>query len=240
VDRQAYLAALESDGFALARAAERNLGAAVRSCPGWSVADLVWHMGEVHHFWEQVARRRLQHGREAEDAQRPSDDDVIEWYRAGVGRLLETLVTADPSTPVWTWAPRKDIAFIVRRMAQETAVHRWDAQAAAGPPDPIDGELAVDGIDEFLDMFLAPDGERLGDPGERIHLHAFHPEAEWLVEAGGGALHIRREHARGDAAARGTASDLLLMLWRRLSPSELDVVGDHAALERFLARADLD
>jgi len=102
VDRQAYLAALESDGFALARAAERNLGAAVRSCPGWSVADLVWHMGEVHHFWEQVARRRLQHGREAEDAQRPSDDDVIEWYRAGVGRLLETLVTADPSTPVWT------------------------------------------------------------------------------------------------------------------------------------------
>lgn len=240
MDRHDYLAAIERDGFALARAAQGNLDASVPPCPGWSVADLVWHTGEVHHFWEDVARRRLQDRREAEEPSRPSDKDLVDWYRAGVGHLLETLEAADPSTPVWTWAPRKDIAFIVRRMAQETAVHRWDAQAAAGLPEPIDGALAVDGIDEFLDLHLAPDVERLGDPGESIHLHASHPEAEWLVVVRDGRLNVTREHAKGDAAARGTASDLLLLLWRRVAPSDLDVVGDRDALDRFVARADLD
>ena len=40
-------------------------------------------------------------------------------------------------------------------MAQETAVHRLDAERAAGREHAIDAELAADGVDEFLFEFLA-------------------------------------------------------------------------------------
>ena len=64
-------------------------------------------------------------------------------------------VAADPATPVWTWATQKNIGFIQRRMCQETAVHRWDAEHAGGRDHSIEPGLAVDGIDEFLDYFIA-------------------------------------------------------------------------------------
>ena len=43
---------------------------------------------------------------------------------------------------------------------------------------------------------------------------------------------MTREHAKGDAALRGRAEDLLLTLWRRPVPAgAVDVVGDPAAAE---------
>jgi hypothetical protein len=47
---------------------------------------------------------------------------------------------------------------------------------------------------------------------------------------------VTREHAKGDAALRGPAADLLLALWHRLPLDDLDVVGDRAVAERFVAR----
>ena len=44
---------------------------------------------------------------------------------------------------------------------------------------------------------------------------------------------VTREHAKGDVAVRGPASDLLLFLWHRIPADRLDVVGDAALLERF-------
>jgi MDMPI C-terminal domain len=39
---------------------------------------------------------------------------------------------------------------------------------------------------------------------------------------------------------QGTASDLLLLLWRRRSPADVTVFGDVSVLDRFLIRTDLD
>ncbi len=47
------------------------------------------------------------------------------------------------------------------------------------------------------------------------------------------AVTVTAEHAKGDVAARGTASELLLFLWRRVPASELEVFGDAELLERF-------
>ena len=41
------------------------------------------------------------------------------------------------------------------------------------------------------------------------------------------------EHAKGDVAARGTASDLLLFLWGRVPADTLEVFGDADLLARF-------
>jgi hypothetical protein len=58
---------------------------------------------------------------------------------------------------------------------------------------------------------------------------------EWLVsrldESG---IDVTREHAKGDAAIRGRACDLLLWLWRR-DAGPVEILGDAGVAERFRA-----
>ena len=44
---------------------------------------------------------------------------------------------------------------------------------------------------------------------------------------------MTHEHAKGDVAVRGTASDLLLFVWGRLPGESLEVLGDASLIERF-------
>jgi hypothetical protein len=122
-------------------------------------------------------------------------------------------------------------------------VHRWDAENAAGDAPPIDAELAVDGIDEFFEHFCdtgAADAEAVGGT---VHLHCTDADGEWLVTEPvvGGKLAVTREHAKGDAAVRGSASDLLLLLWRRveLDDGAFELFGDADVARRLVARAPL-
>jgi hypothetical protein len=53
----------------------------------------------------------------------------------------------------------------------------------------------------------------------------------------GGTYRVEAEHGKGNVAARGPASSLLLLLYRRLAPGEgnTEVFGDAAVLDRWLA-----
>ena len=150
------------------------------------------------------------------------------------------LANIDPRTYVWTWSAQKNAAFVQRRMAHESAVHRVDAELAAGFRRPIAADLAADGVDEFLEFFFASEHDERSEPGESIHLHSTDCGDEWLVTVRDGVVTTEREHAKGDAAVRAGVSDLLLLLWRRLRPDDVEVLGDRKALERFLARTSLD
>ena len=247
-DRDAQLGVLWRDGLALADAAEAaGLDAPVASCPGWTVADLVWHIGEVHWFWASVVREGWSDPSPYEEPERPPDHELVGWYRVNVQRTVEVLRSTPAETPVWTWAPRGGTAgWVARRMAQETAVHRWDAEAAAAPdaPPPIEPAVAVDGVDEFLEHFTDEAAESAAPVGGSVHLHATDGEGEWLITEPtvGGRLEVSREHAKGDAAVRGTASDLLLLLWRRVGlddPGRFEVFGDPEVARRLVARGDL-
>ncbi len=137
MDRATYLDTIAEESAAFYATAERMpLDAPVPGCPGWSVEDLLFHLAEVHRFWAEVAARRLQLPDEVEEPERPSAAAIVSWGRGEAARLHEVLATTPSATPVWTWAAQKDVAFIVRRMAQETAVHRWDAELAGGAPRP--------------------------------------------------------------------------------------------------------
>jgi uncharacterized protein (TIGR03083 family) len=236
-----YISALRREGRLLGDVAERaDLDAPVPSCPGWTVAELLWHIGDAHDFWGGVVSSRVTDRSQAPAApDRPADAELLAWYRAGLDRLAERLAAADPATPVWTWASQKDVAFVQRRMALETVVHRVDAElAATGRASPIDPALAVDGVDEFLRFFARERAKGAEEVGGSVHLHATDANGEWLVTEAGGDLQVSRGHAKGDAAG-GTASDLLLLLWRR-GRGAVEVHGDQAVLDRLLARADLD
>lgn len=243
MERDEYVAALRRDGERMAGAAAAGLDRPVASCPGWSVADLVWHTGEVHAFWRAVAGG-MTDAREYEEPARPADGELVAWFRRGVDDLAAVLGAADPSAPAWTWAERKDVGFVQRRMAQETAVHCWDALAATGAEEPIEPRLAADGVAEFLAHFLPARPAHLDGPLVAVHLHATDAadldegDGEWLVRAGEGRCSVERSHGKGDVAARGTASDLLLLLWGRRSPGDVELFGDRAAMATFLDRVD--
>jgi uncharacterized protein (TIGR03083 family) len=241
MDRSLYLDALDAGSSAFYAAVDAaGLDAPVAACPGWTVADLVYHLGEVHHFWGEVAVRRLT-SPDVEEPPRPASDELVPWAEASSARLHEVLGAVDPETSVWTWSPQKDVGFIIRRMAQETAVHRWDAQNAAGAPEPIEPTLAADGIDEFL-MFMLPDvREGQAAIGGSVHLHATDTPGEWLVREGeDGSLVVTAEHAKGAAAVRGPASDVLLVLWRRKGLDAVEVLGDRDVAERLVSRTNLE
>ncbi|TMK22590.1 MAG: maleylpyruvate isomerase family mycothiol-dependent enzyme [Actinobacteria bacterium] len=235
---ETYLAAITRETGALASAAAANLEARVPSCPDWTVADLAYHVGDVYCSWRKLVEERRQTGHTGEMAHRPPDDELLGWVREESGKLVAALAV-DPSIPVWTWAPQKDVAFVQRRMAHETIVHRADADLARGVIGPLDAALAADGVDEFLTWFLPGDPDELADPGETIHLHATDSGDEWLVRVAGGEATVTREHAKADAAARAPVADLLWLLWRRIPASGVDVVGDAAVLDRFLHRPAL-
>jgi uncharacterized protein (TIGR03083 family) len=232
---EAYINALARDGGALGAAAVDHLDADVAACPGWSMADLVYHAYEVHHFWRSIVAGRLAEP-DVQTVARPADDVLLSAYRAGLEELVATLSAVDPAMPVWSWSPQKDAAFVLRRMAQETAVHCWDAEAAAGRPQPVEPVLAADGIDEFLHFFFPGQAADAPVVGGSVHLHCTDTEGEWVVRD----EDVTREHAKGDAAIRGLASDLLLVLWRRLPLDTVEVIGDGGIALRFVARPDLD
>jgi uncharacterized protein (TIGR03083 family) len=158
------------------------------------------------------------------------------WCERGGNHLADVLGAVDPALPVWSWAGHHHAGFWSRRMAHETAMHRWDAQAARGDAHAIDAELAVDGIDERFDNLPATE-ERSGVPargdGETVHLHCTDRDGEWLVRLGPDGAEISHGHAKGDVAARGNASDLLLMVYGRIPLDALEVFGDTAVLQRF-------
>jgi hypothetical protein len=112
-------------------------------------------------------------------------------------------------------------------MAQETTVHRVDAEQAAGRPvGPIDAGLAVDGIDEVFTVFVPALGsDRSPGDGRTVHLHATDAEGEWLIRFDPGAVVVEYGHAKGDAAVRGPAGELLLWLWGRRPLDGLEVFG---------------
>lgn len=246
MEHAAHLAAIRRDGDAFAAACTDpgladGLDTAVPSCPGWTVADLVWHLGEVHHFWRTMVSERRDTWEGYEQPLRPAAAGLVAWYRTGLDELVDVLAVADPAHPNWTWAADKTAGFVIRRMAHETAMHRWDAEHAAGIATSIDPELASDGIDEFLMWFAGEPAPDAPAAGGSVHLHCADVAGEWTLRpAGAGGFEITREHAKGDCAIRGTASDILLALWRRIPLAALDVVGDAGVAARFVAAPSLE
>lgn len=261
LDAQGYREAFHREAAALAIAARCDLQAPIPPCPGWNMPMLLSHLASIYASRIALVRRDARENviRSYEDldlpprfkewfvAQGETDSaehmpdvppGLLELFEETAGRLEDVLWAVAPETPVWTWWPPDQTAgFWQRRMAQETAVHRWDAEVAVGEPVPIEAALARDGIDEALDIMLPSSRGRNAafrrGAGETYHFHCTDGPGEWLVRFDGDAATVTHEHAKGDIAVRGTASDLLLFLWGRIPGERLEVFGDSALLERY-------
>lgn len=238
MEREDYVEALRRDGARLAATARGSLDQPVAACPDWDVAALVAHVANVHAFFGSLAAGDIDDPRSFVPPTVPEEDELVDWFARGVDDLADVLEGLAPTAEVWTWSSDQTAGFVQRRMAQETAMHCWDAMAAAGAAEPIEAALAVDGVDEFLHQFLGHTDADHSGPVTTVHLHATDAEGEWLATVGDGACTVERAHAKGDVALRGSASDLLLALWRRRTVDEtgFEVFGDRAVLDHFIDR----
>lgn len=232
-----YLDLLSADGATLRVAAARDTSAVVPGCPEWDVAGLVGHTGVIHRWVTGILTTRAQERPSRRGIEAPEGSAaVLEWYDAGLDQLRRALEEAGPGATVWNWtAGPSPSAFWFRRMAQETAVHRWDAESATGAPGPVAEDLAVDGIAELLEAFL-PRFSVSGaapDLGGSLHIHTTDVEGEWTVRPGSAGLKVERGHGKGDAALRGPASDVLLALWGRPVFDRVETFGEAAVVERW-------
>jgi uncharacterized protein (TIGR03083 family) len=257
------LAAIDTYSAILADAARDNLSARVEHCPGWSVADLLWHVTGVHWFWATIAERLPQEFPEdlTRDENRPSrpDDDaeLLAGFEAGARRLVEVLRAADQSARCWTWAPQQqDVAFITRHQVQEAAVHAWDAVHAAGGQLEIDRHVAVDAVEEFLSVSVSSDDDPADPPRPPLQGAVWicacggheGPSPTWLVTEGSapGTLSWQRVPEGTEPAdlapqvplvgGHAEPAGVLLWLYRRVDdPFDGGAGGDAEVLARFQA-----
>ncbi len=215
--------------------ASSDLETRVPTTPEWSVRDLAHHIGTVQWYWSANVRAKNPDERAGgELTALPSDTDLVAWLGWCTYSLLSALRDAGPASPSWAWwaEPSPHTAgAVARHQAQEAAVHRWDAEGSAGASSPLPPALANDGVPEFIEIMVGPDVEALRGA---VTLNAIDTSGSWRVgpdAAAGG-------HVTGTAELNATASDLVLMLYRRLPVPDADVNGDPMLVASLLALAD--
>jgi uncharacterized protein (TIGR03083 family) len=229
VDRQ--IERILADGEALAVAAESgSLDARVPGCPDWDVEMLLRHTGDVHRWAATIVRERLPE-RLQRDFEGPAGPQrLLAWYRDGCAALIETLQAASPDDTFWFWGPAPNaLAFWARRQANETAVHRCDAESARGPITPLTTVDALDAIDEWFGLGVrrarAPDGG-----GRILRLVATDADSTWNLIIGD-RVEVTSDRGRGHCELRGTASDLYLWSMNRRGAEGITVSGDDSLLQ---------
>lgn len=229
MDIAEHVARLEADGAALAAAADDAGWDAPVPATDWTVRELVTHVGGVHRWAADIVTSASPTG--DTDAGRrvgaaPADETLLDWYLDGHERLVTALRTAPVDLECFTFLPAPSpLTFWARRQAHETAVHRADAEAAAGTTSRFDPDFAQDGIDELLNGFARRKSNAIGTAGT-LGLRAADSGDSWTITFGGERLVAERGLVSADATVSGPSGDLYLWLWNR--PAAVTIAGDAA------------
>lgn len=199
-------------------ATETNLATPVPTCGTWNLADLLWHLYEVQHFWLHIVTKRPEGPESYTRPERPDDRLLTNPLRATAKLLVQALEDADPADTAWTWhASDQTIGFAIRRQIHEALIHHYDGLIAVGEVAPrVNPRLAADGVDEMVDVMLSST-----TTAGVVELHATDTEDRWTL-----APKPRRDDGTADLVIEGTALNLLLWLWGREIASSLTMTGD--------------
>src|SRR5947209_8895859 len=103
-----HVAAISEHAEAVrASAAKAGLDAATPTCPGWTVRDVVGHLGGVHRWaasFVEEARTDPPSGEVVLETP-PADPELLDWFRDGYEHLVKVLSAADDTVECWTFLP---------------------------------------------------------------------------------------------------------------------------------------
>lgn len=226
----------------------------VPTCPDWSVAELIWHLTEVQHFWASIVGDLLTDPDQVPNFERPLDGELLDALSVQTARLTAALAAHGADEHCWSWHEQgRSVGWSRRRQAHEAFVHRVDAELSTGAQSTIDPTLAADGVDElvmfFLDLDNLPDWATYDRDGTTVRIEIDQGEARTMAMgrfAGASpntgnvydfpAVQIVDEVTPPTTIITGTASDLDLWLWGRGPIEHLTVRGD-PAIAGLLRRA---
>jgi hypothetical protein len=122
-------------------------------------------------------------------------------------------------------------------MAHESAIHRYDAQRAHGVAQPVDDDLARDGLDEMIDILLPRivTRDEITLPSATFCFTAVDDEDSWAVRQGPDGVERLEVAKEPDVTVRGTPSALLLGAYNRIKWTSLEIEGDAALLDAWSA-----
>lgn len=228
--------------------------APVPTCPEWTVADLAWHLTEVHAFWARILESGAQTDEESEavEGAKPGRPDTheatLDLFEAETANLLTELIGRDDDEPAWFWLDTSKTVGATRRMqAHEATMHRVDAELAAGLESaPIDAALAAEGAAHAFEVMWAWWGTLPGfafttPTGGPVELAASDTGDRWVAQPGrwqgvgesgknydvpGARLVTDRAPV---ASVTGTAEALMRWLWGRGERPEASGDGDALA-----------
>lgn len=244
MDVAEHVEQLRQDGERLAEVATSTPpSASVPTCPDWQLRDLVRHLGGVHRWATGFVQGE---GRQPPDGDLemlvggwPPDADLVAWFHEGHRALVEALEAAPVDLETWTFldAP-SPLAFWARRQAHETAIHRVDAESAAGDVTGFPPAFAADGVDELLLGFVSRPGSELGVESPRSMLiRAADVHRSWGVTFAPSGFQILADPSGLGVPAdvklevTGEVADLYVALWNRRDFEGMDLQGEPQLLD---------
>ncbi|GAB2915661.1 maleylpyruvate isomerase family mycothiol-dependent enzyme [Rhodococcus aerolatus] len=241
-------AVIDETALLLDSADDAGWDAPVPSCPGWTVTDLVVHLGGGQRRVAELVRRGSPtpvDPDEVADTDPDRDPTALRaWLTAGAAELHQVLAEAGEDRPVWSFGTDATAMFWARRMAHEAVVHRMDAQLAAGGPVAVTcstPELHADGISEALELQTgARSPEETAGVGQSLHVHAtdtsLGEDGEWLLRRTPDGATLSHGHEKADVALRGPVHLLQAVLARRVGADDdrVEVLGDRQVLDDWL------
>lgn len=213
-------------------AAAAGPAAAVPTAPGWTITDLVAHVGQTQHWVAETIERRI-----TDPTQLPTVMAVLPtdpggwqaWLSESARRVASACSDVALNAPVFNAAgdERSGTRFWMSSVLTEAVVHGFDAANAAARPADIDADIAAAVISNHLAMLTSPTWEM--QRAESAHaIRGTGETLQWLAtdvadDAGAWFVERRSDGAtwqpgtrRADVTVTGPARALLLTLTRRL------------------------
>lgn len=241
MQRSDLVAELERQGQALgSAAAHAGVDADVPTCPTWTVADLVAHIGKVHRWATSHIREPVKTGQHS--LAKAPKQGLLDWYAEGHVALVDALRQAPADVKSWTFLPAPSpVEFWARRQAHETAIHRADADSARGARPDYDPGFAADGVAELIDGFFTRNGGSLRSEEARTLLVRLDDDDRvWHITIGPEGREISHDRAGvAEAEIRAPSSHMYLFLWNRLPRDAVQVSGDESVLDLWQEKAQI-
>lgn len=239
-----------------------DFSTAVPTCPGWSLEQLMRHVGRGDRWCAQMIINKateILDPRTVPEGKPPADRDAaITWLHDGVRVLIDAMHSSGEQTLVWTFLGPRPAQWWIRRRLYEVVIHRIDAALALGLDGDalnIDPELAAGAVTEWLERVAIQvnndprltDDDRPLMAGQVLHLHTTDSGVgsvgHWTVRVGHHGMEVEHvfavspEQHQASVTVRGSVRDVLLALVRRKRSDELDVdiLGDAQIWQTWLA-----
>jgi uncharacterized protein (TIGR03083 family) len=205
---------------------------AVPTTPGWTITDLVEHVGRTEHWVAELIEQRI-----TDPTQLPTEMAVLPtdprewqaWLSESAQRVASACSDDALDAPVFNAAgdERTGTQFWMSSVLNETVVHGFDAANAVQRPADIDPDIAAALISNHLAMLTSPTWEMqrsesahairgTGQTLQWLATDTADDAGAWFVERRPDGATWQRGTRPADVTVTGPARSLLLILTRRL------------------------